>query len=223
MRKLSGDPFGRETERMRVAGRISTRAAAHSRSSMVTICLGGAVAERVGRGFFHVPGDAVLFDEGDDVGGGVAGERGFGEVRVGGEKVFGAGVDVGEVAAASAGDEDLLADALGVVEDEDAAVAASGLNRWPTEPSGARLRGRLRRLIALRLHLLLYASARTQPKGQSELGSSHSNRSAHLLKFMELVLLWVVARRLPSCSYSMQLVGHWSRVSGVFSFRLELI
>jgi hypothetical protein len=69
--------------------------------------------------------DAVFFDERDDVGGGEAGERGFGEVRVGGEEALGPAVEVGEVAASSAGDEDLLADALGMIEDEDAAPAAA--------------------------------------------------------------------------------------------------
>jgi hypothetical protein len=49
-------------------------------------------------------------------------------VWVRGEKVFGAGVEVGEVAAASAGDEDLLAGLFGVVEEEDAAIAATGLD-----------------------------------------------------------------------------------------------
>ncbi len=49
-----------------------------------------------------VVGDTVLPDQGDEVGGGEAGERGFGEVGVLGEEVFGAGVEVGEVAAASA-------------------------------------------------------------------------------------------------------------------------
>ena len=47
---------------------------------------------------------------------------------VGGEEVFGAAVDVGEVAAASAGDEDFLAGAFGVVEEEDAAAAAAGFD-----------------------------------------------------------------------------------------------
>jgi hypothetical protein len=48
-------------------------------------------------------------------------------VGVLGEEVVGAGVEVGEVGAAAAGDEDLLADALGVVKQEDAAAAtASG-------------------------------------------------------------------------------------------------
>ena len=73
-------------------------------------------------------GDAVLFDERDEVLRGVAGEGGLGEVGVGGEEVFRAGVEVGEVAAASAGDEDLLAGAVGVVEEEDAAAAAAGFD-----------------------------------------------------------------------------------------------
>ena len=84
-----------------------------------------SVAEELAEGFLVV-GDAVLFDERDEVGGGVAGEGGLGEVRVGGEEVFGAGADVGEVAAAAAGDEDLVAGLVGVVEEEDAAAAAAG-------------------------------------------------------------------------------------------------
>jgi hypothetical protein len=89
--------------------------------------LRGAVAEELAEGLLVVL-DAVLLDEGNDVGGSEAGEGGFGEVRVGGEEVFGAGVDVCEVAAASAGDEDLLADAVGVIEDKDAPRAPSGLD-----------------------------------------------------------------------------------------------
>jgi hypothetical protein len=65
--------------------------------------VGGAVAEELAEGFLVV-GDGVFFDEGDEVARGVAGEGGLGEVGVGGEKVFGRGVEVGEVAAASAGD-----------------------------------------------------------------------------------------------------------------------
>ena len=71
--------------------------------------------------------DAVLFDEGDHVRGREAGEGGFCEVGVGGEEVFGAGVDVGEVTAPAAGDEDLAAGAVAVFEQEDAVAAASGL------------------------------------------------------------------------------------------------
>ena len=89
--------------------------------------LGGVVAEELAEGFFVV-GDAVLFDEGDDVGWGVAGECGLCEVGVLGEEVFGATVDVGEVAASAAGDEDFFAGFFGVVEQEDSAVAAAGFD-----------------------------------------------------------------------------------------------
>lgn len=41
------------------------------------------------------------------------------------EEVFGAGVEVGEVAAASSGDEDFFAGFVGVVDEEDAVVAAA--------------------------------------------------------------------------------------------------
>jgi hypothetical protein len=46
-------------------------------------------------------------------------------VGVFGEEVFGAGMEVGEVAAASSGDEDFFAGFVGVVDEEDAAVAAA--------------------------------------------------------------------------------------------------
>jgi hypothetical protein len=87
--------------------------------------LGGAGAEELAEGLLVV-GDAVLFYQGDHVRRGEGGEGGLGEVGVFGEEVLGAGVEVGEVGAAAAGDEDLLADAVGVVEEEDAFAAASG-------------------------------------------------------------------------------------------------
>ena len=87
--------------------------------------LGGVVAEELAEGLLVVA-DVVLFDQRDDVGGGEAGQRGAGEVRVGGEEVFSGGVDVGEVAAAASGDEDFAAGALAVLEQKDAATAAAG-------------------------------------------------------------------------------------------------
>ncbi len=87
--------------------------------------LGGAVAEELAEGLL-VPGDAVMLDEGEEVLRGVAGEGGAGEVRIGGEEVFGLGVEVGEVGAAAAGDEDFAAGSVGVVKDEDLAAAAGG-------------------------------------------------------------------------------------------------
>ena len=46
-----------------------------------------------------------------------------------GEEVFSAAVDVGEVAAASPGDEDLFADAFRMVEQDDAATTTASLQR----------------------------------------------------------------------------------------------
>ena len=72
--------------------------------------------------------DALPLDKFDEVGWRVAGERGFGEVGIDGEEVVGPGVQVGEVAAASAGDEDFFAGAVGALEDRDTAAAAAGFN-----------------------------------------------------------------------------------------------
>jgi len=60
----------------------------------------GAVTEQLSEGLFVVA-DTVFLDRGNDVCGGKAGERRFCEVRIFGEEVFRAAVDVGEVAAAS--------------------------------------------------------------------------------------------------------------------------
>ena len=69
--------------------------------------------------------DFVFFDEGDDVCGSEACEGGLCEVRIFREEVFRAAMDVGEVAAAASGDEDLLADSFGMVEQDDAAASAA--------------------------------------------------------------------------------------------------
>ncbi len=87
--------------------------------------LGGAVAEELSESFFVVA-DTVLFNERDEVCGGVASECGLGEVRIFGEKVFRAAVDVSEVAAATAGDEDLFTGLVGVVKEQDGSSALSG-------------------------------------------------------------------------------------------------
>jgi hypothetical protein len=81
----------------------------------------GAVAEELAERLL-VEGNAMPFDEGDEISWRVAGERGAGEVRIGGEESVGRAVEIGEVAAAAAGDEDLLADAVGMIEP--AAMAA---------------------------------------------------------------------------------------------------
>ena len=69
--------------------------------------------------------NSVPLDHRDDVCGRKAGEGGFCEVRVFGEEIFRAAVDVGEIAPAASGDEDLLADALCVIQQDDPAAAAA--------------------------------------------------------------------------------------------------
>jgi hypothetical protein len=86
----------------------------------------GVVAEELAERFFVV-GDAVLFDEGDEILWRVARERGFCEMGIGGEEIFGIGVEIGEVAAASAGDEDFFAGAIGEFDNGDAAATLSSL------------------------------------------------------------------------------------------------
>ena len=75
-------------------------------------------------------------DEGDEVLRGVAGESRFCEVRIVREEVSGCAVEIGEVAAAAAGDEDLFADAFRVVEQFDALAGARGFD-GAEEASGA--------------------------------------------------------------------------------------
>jgi len=64
-----------------------------------------------------------LFDEGKKIAGCEAGESGSSEIGIGGVEILGCGVNVGEIAAATAGDEDFLADAVGVFDDGDATSA----------------------------------------------------------------------------------------------------
>jgi hypothetical protein len=65
-----------------------------------------------------VPADAVPLDQIDEVARRVAGQGGAAVVGVRGVEIRRPGVEVGEVAAASAGDADLLGDLLGVVDQE---------------------------------------------------------------------------------------------------------
>jgi len=88
---------------------------------------GGIVAEELAEGFFVI-GDSVFLNEGDEIGGGVACEGGFGEVRICGEEMLRLGVEICEVAAASAGDEDFFADFFGAFEEDYAAAAFAGFD-----------------------------------------------------------------------------------------------
>ena len=74
-------------------------------------------------------GNAMFFDERDEICGRVARQRGFGKVFVRGNKIFRLAKNVAEIAAAAAGDQDFLADALGMLEDSDAPPAFAGFDR----------------------------------------------------------------------------------------------
>src|SRR5690242_1229556 len=58
-------------------------------------------------------------------------------MRVAGEKVVGPAMKVGEIAATAAGDQDLLANAIGTLENDDTAAALPCLNSTH-QPGGAR-------------------------------------------------------------------------------------
>ncbi len=89
--------------------------------------IGGTVAEQLAQSFF-VEGDGIFLKEGDEIGRGETGQCGFGEVRVGGKEVFGLTVQVGEIAAATTGDEDFFAAAASAFEDGDTAPAGGGVD-----------------------------------------------------------------------------------------------
>jgi hypothetical protein len=73
--------------------------------------------------------NAVLFDQCDEVRGRVPGQRGFREVFVRGNEIFWRAMNIGEIAAAAAGDENFLPDAIGMFKHRDAPPAFAGLNR----------------------------------------------------------------------------------------------
>ena len=63
-----------------------------------------------------MPGNAVLIDQRNEVGGPVAAERGLGEMRVRGNIAVGRGLEVGEIAPATTGNQDLLSGFVGMVD-----------------------------------------------------------------------------------------------------------
>ena len=87
-----------------------------------------AFAEELAERLFVV-GDAVLLDQRDEIALRVARQRRAGEVRVGGDEARGiVGVEVGEVAASAAGDEDFRADFGIVLEHQDAPAAPASMH-----------------------------------------------------------------------------------------------
>ena len=85
----------------------------------------GAVAEKLAEGFLVV-GDSVALDEVDEILWGIAREGAAAEGGLLGEVIFRGGVLIGEVAATTAADEDLLTDALGAFQDADPAAPLTG-------------------------------------------------------------------------------------------------
>ncbi|MNI70288.1 hypothetical protein D3C73_1260930 [compost metagenome] len=78
--------------------------------------LGRDIAEQLAQ-FLLVIGDAVALDHLDEVVGRVTRQCRLAEMRIGRQEVGRGGAGVGEVAAATAGHQDLLADLVGVVDD----------------------------------------------------------------------------------------------------------
>ena len=75
---------------------------------------------------FLVPLDSVALHQFEEVLWLVESECGFGEVWVFGDEVFRSAMDVGEVASASAGDEDFAAGLRIVFKEKHAAIALAG-------------------------------------------------------------------------------------------------
>ena len=70
----------------------------------------------------------MFFHEGDEIGGGIAGQGGFGEVGILRKEIIRLAMEIGEIAAAAAGDEDFFADFFGVFQEENAAVTIAGFD-----------------------------------------------------------------------------------------------
>ena len=70
----------------------------------------------------------MFLDEGDEIRRRVASQRGFREVRIGGDKISGAALKIREVTAAATGDQDFLSGPLGPLEYGDAPAALSGFD-----------------------------------------------------------------------------------------------
>jgi hypothetical protein len=88
---------------------------------------GGIVTKELTESFF-VPGNAMFISESNEIVGRETGKGGFGKVGIGGNKVFRRGMNVREIAATTAGDENFLPNAVGVFDDGHAAAAFARLD-----------------------------------------------------------------------------------------------
>src|SRR5579859_2762171 len=85
------------------------------------------VAEELAQRFL-VPADVVFFYQLQEVSRGVTRQSRLGKVRVRGKEVFRGGVQIREVATASARDEDLFPDALGMFQHQDTPTATTRMH-----------------------------------------------------------------------------------------------
>ena len=104
------------------AGRAALRFQ-HSRD-----LVGRAIAKKLAQRFFVI-GDAVLFDQGDKVLRRVARQRRFREVGIRGNEILRLAIEIREITASAARNQDFLSGSFGVLQDRDAPAAFAGLDR----------------------------------------------------------------------------------------------
>src|SRR5271165_3100377 len=75
-----------------------------------------------------VPGNLVLLHQLQKISRRITGQRGLGKVRIRRKEIFGSGVQVGEITPPPAGDQNLLADTVGMLQQEDATAAAARMH-----------------------------------------------------------------------------------------------
>ena len=88
----------------------------------------GAVAEQLPERLLVI-GNAMALDQRDEIVLRVTAKRRAAEVRIAGQKPVGHAVQIGEIAAPAARDQNLGADPVGMIEEEDLAAALAGRQR----------------------------------------------------------------------------------------------
>ena len=86
------------------------------------------VAEQLPEGLLVI-GDAVFLDQGDEILRGIAGQRRAAEMGIARQEAFRRAAQVGEVAAAAAGNDDLLARFVGMIDQQHLATPLAGPER----------------------------------------------------------------------------------------------
>ena len=119
----------------RMTERVGDAAGVAFGAEKVDDLAGRAVAEQLAERLF-VPGDAVATDQGDEIGRRIAAERGLGEMWIGRKVAIGRGAEIGEVAAPAAGNQDLAARFLIVIDQQHAPTALAG-DRGAHHPGAA--------------------------------------------------------------------------------------